>query len=395
MLTLKNNTVDLFSGAVSGTGSLNDPHDFTNPLPEPVNLSNCEVTVKEFSLPTSWHPVRAHVDPHQFRWLVIKRWRVGAYRVTRKPPLFSLYQNMRLDDHCKWVGEEGRVLLFTLKEGHYDTGRDIVNQVIKQTMAVFPRSPKRPTLRIVEDKTGFGHLFDSVSSVTILVNETLVATLGFAERDVSGVEYPWYTLIAFKTSSAQLSRRFNVILAPDSVNERRALLRAMGISNDHNPQATWKEMLTWTVPGGGFTNLAGTDRFRAITNRLNNAINLIPVNDGFHLEHLKPLRHQDPKDQIQRFHIYADFVQAQVVGNEKKRLLLTLTNPGVQKQSPVYHVEPVHLPYVSTLDGIVKRLRVWIEDEDGNPVTFTSGTVRLQLHFRQRQPVPYKEGSGV
>ena len=42
------------------------------------------------------------------------------------------------------------------------------------------------------------------------------------------------------------------------------------------------------------------------------------------------------------------------------------------------------MPYVPTKAGMRNHLRVWIEDDRGNPVTFKNGTSRVQLHFRPR-----------
>ena len=65
--------VDLFSNALSGTGILNTPSNFTNALPVPLDLDHAEVAVKEISLPTSWGALKEPLETQRYRWVVVQK----------------------------------------------------------------------------------------------------------------------------------------------------------------------------------------------------------------------------------------------------------------------------------------------------------------------------------
>ena len=63
--------IDLFSNAVSGNGQVNTCDNFLNMLPEPCNMQDVEVCVKQITIPTSWDPIpHHHRDTTRFRWIV-------------------------------------------------------------------------------------------------------------------------------------------------------------------------------------------------------------------------------------------------------------------------------------------------------------------------------------
>lgn len=182
--------IDLFSNAVSGNGHDNRCDNFVNMLPEPLNMQDVEVCVKQITIPTSWNPI-----PHRHRDTSLLRWIVTLH--SDLVPFFP-WQKVITGQNTKWVDEGHHSLVFTLQPGSYDTAREIVEQMKTQTHMAFPSqelgwpkwvyksyddSPQRVLIHEVDDKT------------TMFANARLCRALHYAQHDPHGANIPMYTIL--------------------------------------------------------------------------------------------------------------------------------------------------------------------------------------------------------
>ena len=311
--------VDLFSGAASGTDAFNEPHDFRNPLPQHVDLTGWEVTVKEISLPATWDVVQ-----QPFQWVMerlpIQRTASDVVldrRIHEVARPFDHYDYFHLDDHVTWVGATGTRLLFTLKRGTYDTGEDVMLQMLRQIQAVYPKSKALPpALELVKNNLGHGFIVErGRSTVAIYVNQALERVLEFADRDPDGAVYKRYALLK------------------------------------HSDYPKGVFVLSWTnyFNPKDVDMLAGEGAlFRCITqtHRPHPGYERIQPLDGCHLGKLyytttnPPLYHvttggvPDTAHQTARFYVYSDFTETRMggsAGQPHKPLLASVWNPGPPK----------------------------------------------------------------
>ena len=173
--------VDLFSGASSGTNTLNQPHDFRNPTPQNVNLTGWEVSVTEISLPAVWE-----VSQQPFQWLVERspRQRTASDahldRSIYGALPFDNTEHFLWDDHVTWVGDGGTRLLFTLKRGRYETGEEVMLQMLRQIKSVFNTHSPAPTLKLRINNPGYrGAIREkgSIRNIAIYINQALERVL--------------------------------------------------------------------------------------------------------------------------------------------------------------------------------------------------------------------------
>ena len=179
--------IDLFSNAVSGNGHVNTCDDFVNMLPEPCNMQDVEVCVKQITIPTSWDPIpHHHRDTTRLRWIV----KFNSEVVN--------FQKVITGQNTKWVGEGHHSLVFTLKPGIYDTAKEVVEQMKVQTNMTFPaQEPGWPTWvnETYDDLPQRILIREIGDAATMFANASLCHALHYAQHDPNGDNIPMHAII--------------------------------------------------------------------------------------------------------------------------------------------------------------------------------------------------------
>lgn len=345
--------IDLFSNAVSGNGYVNTCDNFVNTLPEPLNMENVEVCVKQITLPTSWNPIpHQHRDKSRLRWIV-------TYNSDVTP--FTPWHKVITGPHAQWVGDGHRSLLFTLQPGIYDTTKEIVEQMKKQTDAAFPSQEFNWPIWVYKTYESTPQrilIHESTNKATIFANARLCQALHYAQQDPHGSTIPTYFVLLF----------------PPGHKSRDGTM----LENDGSEDGGLQHYDIYNL-----TKL--DDVFRPLSH-LAVSSNVISPENAIHLDH-KPDLAIDPTIQIQRFFFYADFIQDRVVNGEKRPLLASVHNPGLLiKKTTLTHTINYPIPlYIPVKPMTLQHLRVWILDDHDNPMSFSWGSANVLLHFRRRQ----------
>lgn len=81
-------------------------------------------------------------------------------------------------------------------------------------------------------------------------------------------------------------------------------------------------------------------------------------------------------------YLYGDFVEPQLLGDAAVPLLRTIPVQGTYGHMVAY--SPRHLAYIPVINQDLHYPLIYLRDEEGKPIEFTSGIVYVLLHFRRR-----------
>ena len=345
-IQLMDEKIDLFSNALAGNGHANTCDNFINSFPHPMDLSDVEVGVKQISLPTSWNPI-PHTDRDAARLCWIVTYNKGV-------SMFPSHTKMILGPYTQWVGDGHRSLLFTLNVGVYDTAKAIVQQMKQQTTTAFGTLQDHPIwFHKTYDSNSERILLKSVKGeACMFANNRLCQALHYAQQDPDGALIPKYV----------------------------ALLYPAGYTNRDGIMIKESDLPNYILPS------TLNDVFRPLGKLADGSQQIITEENAIHLDH-KPDLGLDPTNQIQRFFFYANFVQSRIVNGVKQPLLASVHNPGLDvKKTTLTHTIKYPIPqYIPTNLMTLQHLHVWLQDEHGQPLSFTWGSVHILLHFRRRQ----------
>ena len=86
---------------------------------------------------------------------------------------------------------------------------------------------------------------------------------------------------------------------------------------------------------------------------------------------------------LSTLYVYADVVEAQLVGDAHVPLLRTIVDkPGILGETVYKSFTNVH--YVNVSRGVFHEVEVHITDDAGNDVPFAGGRVSVKLHFKKK-----------
>ena len=288
-----------------------------------------------------------------------------------------------------YVIPKKHIFSFILKEGHYDNVGDVTQQMLLQMRKVFATVPlpQRPNFQLKIKASSdqpvycvrYAYFTEDATHAELFGNAALTELLHFAERDPRGDIFARYMIIEHKMPA------FSGV--PGGPPEDTPLMVTYTTDIYKDPK-TFQER----VQQGLINHLLPHHTFRQITHGTNHhfysSIHTSIHQESFKLTDLNDPFPQDPKNQPQRFYVYANFIQERYLGSQQKPLLCILHNPGIQAQkySPVYTQTFLDPTYMATQPGFFPRLHVWIEDEHGNIHPFQEGTTHLSLHFRKNAP---------
>ena len=340
-------TVNVFSNAVSADGSTNTPSEFNVALPHPVDLHGMQVAVRNITFPTSWDPT-----PRKNRHILAPRWTV-APGFDGCVTWFKVWSRAKLDSHSEWIGPVHKVILFTLENHPYRTTEDIVRQMFKQMYRVFPQA-SFPKLRFRINNTGFinkrkATIEDPDADYTLWVNPTLAKMLRFGQdiNDSLPVKF-------IVTSGTHVG----TLLSGEDIPVQSSRLDTPFVS----------------LARGRIDSLRNPPTMNQVSEK--NAIDL----DASAVVVLEGLA------QISRFLVYTDFIQERIVGGIRTGLLLSVPNPGTQVRlnaASYSHDIPLPLP-LPTENTLLKSLKFVVRDDNGDIVDFSWGVTSLELHFTRR-----------
>ena len=344
-------TVNVFSNALSADGSINTPSEFNVALPHPVDLRGMQVAVRNITFPTSWDPT-----PRKNRTKAAPRWAVVS-GLDGTATSFKQWDKAQLGGHpnlqtTEWMGSEHKIILFTLENHPYKTIDDVVRQMFKQIYQVFPQA-FFPKLRFHTDNSLFlNHrrvtLKNSQAAYTLWANPTLAKLLRFGQDPNDPLPVKFIVTDGVKRGTLQTVQDIPVQSAR---LETPFMCLARGMI-DSKDSATINKV--------------------SEKNAIDLDASAVVVLDGV--------------TQISRFLVYTDFIQDRIVGGIRTGLLLSVPNPGLQvRLNAASYSHDIPLPLsLPTENTNLKSLKFVVRDDNGDIIDFSWGVTSLELHFTRR-----------